>query len=62
MGSSSRWPGNFDGEKIGVRRWSGDNDDREEERSEQRQRLYSVDQHIKPHATDGACVIHRVFR
>ena len=42
MGSSSRWPGNFDGQKIdgsnsvffggGVRtlRWSGDNDDSED--------------------------------
>lgn len=40
MGSSSRWPGNFDGEKIdgsnsvlfggGVLRRSGDNDDSED--------------------------------
>jgi len=40
MGSSSRWPGNLDGEKIdgsnsvlfggGVRRWSGDNEDSED--------------------------------
>ena len=41
MGSSSRWPGNLDGEKTdgsnsvlfgggGVRRWSGDNDDSED--------------------------------
>lgn len=40
VGSSSRWPGNFDGEKIdgsnsvslggGVKRRSGDNDDSED--------------------------------